>query len=104
VNTKVVFLGAAAGLVLAAVMTSAINGQEPPIDAPYLAVFTVKDSETGSGVPGAYVSIGGASAVTNSQGQATLGLDSPGTYEFTVSASGYAQFSDEFTFTAEDLA
>lgn len=95
-NKKVVLVGAAAGLVAVALLTSTASG-EPLPPALFDAVFTIKDAATQAPVPGAFVSCGGASASTNSAGVCTIGLAAAGTYEFTVSASGYAQFAGEFT-------
>ncbi len=95
-NKKVVLAGAAAGLVAVAIITSTASG-EPRPPALFDAVFTVKDAATQAPVQGAFVSCGGAAATTNGSGVCTIGLAVAGTYEFTVSGTGYAQFSDEFT-------
>jgi hypothetical protein len=108
VSKKAVLIGAAAGLVAVVVLTQVVSG-EPPITTPYVAVFTVKDADTGALVGGARVvfdiSCGGASSTTNSSGQCSIGLAAPGTFVFDVSAPGYVTLKDqEFTFAAGDLA
>ncbi len=100
---KKMLIGAAAGVLAVLVLAKPASGNDDDDTYEYEALFTVRDTDTSSPVSGAVISIGGASGVTNGSGQATIGLEGPGTYSFEVSCSGYNSYSDSFTFD-ESLA
>lgn len=62
----------------------------------YRALFTVTDTEKGTPQPGATVTVGTLTAVTDATGQTTIEPLSAGAYEYTVTMADYAPFKGQF--------
>lgn len=77
-----------------------IPAPAPPTPTTWKLTATVTNSQTGSRIQGANVSMNGISKTTNSEGVAVLtGSDLKG-YSVTASASGYQSMSTTVTFTS----
>ena len=67
----------------------------------YVVEGYVYDGNTGEPIAGATVSIGGTTAITDSNGYFSMKLPA-GTYTLTVSANGYKEYSESVTVTSDN--
>jgi len=95
-DNKVKALIAGAALVAAMVV---FRRPAAAAEDPYEADFTVLDDETGLPLQGARVAILDKYVTTNVNGQAAIGLQIEGLYDFAVTHAGYEPF--EGTLVAE---
>ncbi len=79
--------------------TETINAALSPVDE-ITATFNVTD-EDGAAIESAEISINGTTITTDASGIASIALDD-GTYEYTITANGYAPHTGEVTISGED--
>ena len=93
-NTRLLLGVAAAGLVVAYVLTQRTEAGPAPL---YRATFTVTDEQTATPLVGATIKMAGVTVFTNGTGVAIIDLPSTGGYEFQVEFLGYDPYSGSFT-------
>jgi hypothetical protein len=89
----------AKALIAGAALVAAIVVFRRPAAAtedPYEADFTVLDDDTGQPIQGARVAILDRSVTTNANGEAAIGLQIEGLYDFAVTHAGYEPFEGSF--------